>query len=127
MVTKIQNITTYCNCPVHLTTTIHWQRSERLWGNHYMHFKGTSVLLYASRWFPHRRSDGCQCIVAIHVRWTGQLSLGLPYAINLPYQTNLSSFQFVCIQGHHSAIKITNLQCIVIVYCTLTQQISSDT
>ena len=33
-----------------------------------MHFK-----VNATRWFPHRGSEGCQCVVV--VRWTGQLPL----------------------------------------------------
>jgi len=41
--------------------------------------------LSASRWFPHRCSEGCQCIVV--VRWTVHLPLGLPYAISLQCQS----------------------------------------
>jgi len=58
----------------------------------------------ASRWFPHRCSEGCQCSVV--VRWTGQLPFGLPYAISLQYQsTPLCNH---CLSSL-SATRVTNL------------------
>ena len=53
-----------------------------------MHFKvavRNFHALSAGRWFSHRCSEGCQGIAV--VRWTGQLPLGLPYAISLHYQS----------------------------------------
>ena len=64
---------------------IHWQPAERLWKSHYKCFFKVAVSnfhpLDASRWFPHRCSEGCQCVVV--ARWTGQLPFRLPYAICL--------------------------------------------
>ena len=51
-----------------------------------MHFKIAVRTFHApnaSRWFPHRCSEDCQCIVV--VRGTEQLPMELPYAIRLPY------------------------------------------
>ena len=45
-----------------------------------MHFK--------VRWFPHRGSEGCQCVVV--VRWTGQLPFKLLYAISISYLKHTS-------------------------------------
>ena len=57
-------------------------------GSLLMHFKvavRNFHALSASRWFPHRCSEVCLCIVV--VRWTGQLPLGVPYVISLQYQS----------------------------------------
>ena len=58
--------------------------------------------------------DGCQCVVV--VRGSGQLLLGLPYPISLPYQSKALCLQFVCNQANHSMVKTTNLflQCPII-------------
>ena len=53
-----------------------------------MHFKvvvRSSHAPNAGRWFPHRCSEGCQCIVVVW--WIGLPHLGLPYAIRLPYKS----------------------------------------
>ena len=48
-----------------------------------------SVLQPMESWLgPGNEAKGFQCIVA--VRWTGQLPLGLPYAISLQYQKQTS-------------------------------------
>ena len=56
--------------PVHLTTTIHWQCSEHLWGvvTNVLHSCSKELVI---RWEKHRCYEGFQCIVV--VRWTGQL------------------------------------------------------
>jgi len=60
-------------CPVHLATTLHWQLSEHLWEDITNALQSCSKELLcfcsASRWFPHRCSEGCQWIVV--VRWMG--------------------------------------------------------
>ena len=47
----------------------------------------------------HRCSEDCHCTVV--VRWTGQLPLLFPYAINLPYQSN----------NHKALITTVSLPC----------------
>ena len=49
-----------------------------------MHFKIAVRNFHAadaSRWFPHRRSEGYQCVEV--VRWIWQLPLRLPFAISI--------------------------------------------
>ena len=73
----------YNQKPYHLAKTkleCMWSSAETRTWNHYKIAVRNFHALNASRWFPHRHSKNCQCLVV--VRWAGQLALGLPYTFN---------------------------------------------
>ena len=84
------------------------QPSEHLWRNHSLALHGSSLRQHWGAFVvtPSQCSEGFQCIVV--VRWTGQIPLGLLYAISLLYKDKPLSLHLVCNQVNHSVVKTTN-------------------
>ena len=79
-----------------------------------MHFKVAVGNFHVIRWRNQGCYEGIQCIVAL--RWTGKLSLGLPYAITLQHHAKWCSYNHCFFSL--SATRITTWWLVVFaVYC----------
>jgi len=74
---RYKTFITYCNCPVHLTTTIHWQRSERPWGNHYNALQRNFCALICKQVIPSPMFWGLSVCCGCKMNWAAVCSVAV--------------------------------------------------